>query len=183
MSEDNSTVLFDSPPEKFCPKCKAWKGIDQFYRINKNGRTKVFDRKTGIKRDKRTHTSWCVVCRMVKTHADRKRQKESGENVVINKRWYGNARKRVLKTRYGMTVEEYDLMVSSQQGLCAICGNPETTKHEKGSVKRLSVDHDHKTGKRRDLLCHNCNCGLGRFLDDPIRLEKAAEYLRRHGIQ
>jgi hypothetical protein len=180
VAENHSTVLWDVPPEKFCPKCRSWKILDKFYRLNNKPGTKIKDRKTGEMRDKRTHTSWCIDCRLVKSHYERKKLRESGEQAIINKRWYKNVRKRVLRSRYGMTPEEYDAMLKTQNGVCAICSQPETTKHKKGTAKSLSVDHDHKTGKRRDLLCHNCNCGLGRFMDDPIRLENAAAYLRRH---
>lgn len=76
--------------------------------------------------------------------------------------------------RYGLTTEEYDAMVIAQDNKCAICGNPSTTH------KNLTIDHDHKTGKVRELLCQNCNSGMGHFKDDPDRLIAAAKYLRRH---
>jgi hypothetical protein len=50
---------------------------------------------------------------------------------------------------------------------CVICGSEET----------LVVDHDHKTGKVRGMLCNHCNRGLGHFRDDPTLLEFAAQYL------
>lgn len=50
---------------------------------------------------------------------------------------------------------------------CVICGSEE----------RLVVDHDHKTGKIRGMLCNHCNRGLGHFRDDPTLLEFAAQYL------
>jgi|GraSoi_2013_60cm_1033757.scaffolds.fasta_scaffold11992_2 hypothetical protein len=66
--------------------------------------------------------------------------------------------------------EDYHSAYTQQGGRCAICGNP-----PKG--KRLTVDHDHATGKFRGLLCARCNFGLGWFQDDPDRLRSAAEYL------
>ena len=74
--------------------------------------------------------------------------------------------------KYGITLEDYNKMLSEQGGVCAICG-----KKEKGN-KRLAVDHDHDTGKIRGLLCGNCNIGLGSYNDDPATLIKAASYLR-----
>jgi hypothetical protein len=58
-------------------------------------------------------------------------------------------------------------MVSKQGGICAICRE---TKIDR-------IDHDHKTGKVRGLLCHCCNAALGLFRDLPDRLRAAAEYL------
>jgi hypothetical protein len=79
-----------------------------------------------------------------------------------------------LKRMFGMSIEEYDEKLVNQGGVCQICGL------ECISGKRLAVDHDHKTGKIRDLLCSNCNGGLGKFQDNPELLIKAADYLRKH---
>ncbi len=78
-----------------------------------------------------------------------------------------------IKTKYGISLEDRDMMRVSQGGLCAICGEPPTGAH-------LAVDHCHVTGKIRQLLCTNCNIGLGQFKDSSDILEKAAAYLRRH---
>lgn len=67
----------------------------------------------------------------------------------------------------------------AQGGRCAICGIDERTA-PKG---RLHVDHDHRTGVVRALLCGNCNAGLGQFKDDPHLCEIAAAYLRSHQDQ
>jgi hypothetical protein len=72
--------------------------------------------------------------------------------------------------QYGFTVEEYEDLLASQQGVCAICGGPP-------GARSLHVDHDHQTGENRGLLCHNCNIGLGNFRDDPDLLLAAAAYL------
>ena len=75
---------------------------------------------------------------------------------------------------YGLTVEQYDTMLLEQNGVCAICLNP-----EKSSSKTfLSIDHDHKTGKIRGLLCDNCNKGLGHFYDNSSLLYNAINYLK-----
>lgn len=74
--------------------------------------------------------------------------------------------------RYGITVEEYDGLLSRQGGVCAICRQPCRTG------QRLTIDHDHDTGAIRGLLCRNCNAGLGNFNDDPGQLERALAYLR-----
>ena len=56
---------------------------------------------------------------------------------------------------------------------CQICGRPEETM-----TRSLAIDHDHKTGKVRGLLCHQCNRGLAHYRDNPELLEAAAKYLR-----
>ena len=82
-----------------------------------------------------------------------------------------------LKRSYGLTVEQYEAMVSVQGGKCAICGKvPGNTSHIDG---RLHVDHCHDTDRVRDLLCTGCNKGIGQFGDDPELLEKAIAYLRK----
>lgn len=78
-----------------------------------------------------------------------------------------------LKNNYGITINDYNAISSKQDGKCAICG-----KHQSDMKRRLDVDHDHKTGRIRGLLCTNCNIGMGKFLDDEYLLLKAAEYLR-----
>lgn len=82
----------------------------------------------------------------------------------------GGSRTYHLKRRYGITAEDADAMLEAQGGVCAIC-LVATASH---------VDHDHATGKVRELLCFNCNGGLGQFKDDPDVLRAAAEYVERH---
>lgn len=83
----------------------------------------------------------------------------------------GGSRKYHLKRRYGITLDEFDALLAKQGSLCPIC------------LKRPAahVDHDHRTGKVRGILCEMCNGGLGQFRDDPETIERAIEYLERHG--
>ena len=82
------------------------------------------------------------------------------------------ARNEQLLAKYGITEEIYEKILVAQKGVCAICGN-----HQR--YKRLAVDHDHKTGQVRGLLCENCNRGLGRFFDSTFRLRNALSYLEK----
>ena len=84
-----------------------------------------------------------------------------------------------LRSKYGMTVADYDRMMVAQGGVCAICRRPETARHN-GSVKRLAVDHCHASGRVRGLLCFNCNYAVGHMGEDPLRLRAAASYIEAH---
>ena len=81
-------------------------------------------------------------------------------------------RKYDLKSKYGITHEDYARMLEDQNGLCGICARTEILSH-----KTLAVDHDHKTGRVRGLLCHMCNRSLGQFGDDLVGLMRVIAYL------
>lgn len=71
---------------------------------------------------------------------------------------------------FGITLEEYELRLTAQNGVCAICqGEP--------GYRSLHVDHCHTTGKIRSLLCYNCNRGLGHFQHNPDLLIEAGAYM------
>ena len=90
-------------------------------------------------------------------------------------------RKSYLKDRYGITQEIYDKLLHDQHGVCAICNQQETRVNGLSrQINSLSVDHNHKTGKVRALLCHLCNSALGKFQDSSDILRKAADYLDSH---
>jgi len=76
-----------------------------------------------------------------------------------------------LKYVFNITLEEYNIMLQKQEGVCAIC------EKECITGKNLCVDHNHTSGKIRGLLCDRCNNGLGRFDDDIELLKKAIKYL------
>jgi Recombination endonuclease VII len=79
---------------------------------------------------------------------------------------------RILRKKYGLSLEQYQEMLKEQDGKCYCCGDPPT-----GHKTLLAVDHCHKTGTVRRLLCDRCNRAIGLFKDDPSILRRAAEYL------
>lgn len=86
--------------------------------------------------------------------------------------------KRKLVKRYGINEEIYQQILKKQEGKCAICGSKKATPIDyKNAPQRLAVDHCHKTGKVRGLLCFSCNRALGYLKDDITLLKKAIEYL------
>jgi hypothetical protein len=81
-----------------------------------------------------------------------------------------------MRRLYGFSVERRLALLADQHYRCAICG------YVQGSDcnRRLSVDHDHVTGRVRGLLCTRCNSAIGHMMDDPVRLRDAAAYIERH---
>jgi hypothetical protein len=71
----------------------------------------------------------------------------------------------------------YDEMLQKQGGVCALCRRPESKLRKDGTPMNLSVDHCHKTGKIRGLLCYRCNVALGFLEDDVETLGRAIKYL------
>ena len=81
---------------------------------------------------------------------------------------------RQLKSHYNITIDEYDNLLKSQNGKCAICGI------SFGVNMPPHIDHDHNTNKVRGLLCFGCNIGIGNLKDDISILKNAIEYLYKH---
>ena len=81
-----------------------------------------------------------------------------------------------LKSLYGVTLDDYDRMAEQQGHKCAICNSEDP----RGNGSRFAVDHDHKTGRVRGLLCGPCNMGIGKLGDDIALLTAAIEYLKDH---
>ena len=84
-------------------------------------------------------------------------------------------RKGHLKSKYKMTIEEFDKRLLNQKGLCAIC--------EKllSDTKYICIDHNHETGAVRGILCKPCNSAIGFLKDSPKLLEAAKMYIEKDG--
>lgn len=83
-------------------------------------------------------------------------------------------RERELPKTYGITVAEYESLLLSQAGVCALCERP------CASNRRLAVDHDHDTGRVRGLLCISCNQALGKLGDSAEAIARVIHYLEAH---
>jgi len=130
---------------KYCKSCDTTKPIDDFYLRNKTSMVRH---------------STCKEC-------DKKRVKENHDPVA-----YRNAE---LQRRYGITQQDYEVMIAEQNNQCAICNTTEPGgRHNRGY---FVVDHCHTTGKVRKLLCNNCNTALGLVGDNTHILQKMIEYL------
>ena len=116
-----------------------------------------------FKKDKRIKRGYYKICKVCAATYSREK--------YLNNGWVGFGKWR--NKREPFSHESYLQMLEEQQGCCAICRQKELSKKT-----RLFVDHDHKTGKIRGLLCHKCNAGLGMFSDSIDFLLKASQYLR-----
>lgn len=106
----------------------------------------------------------------------RKRREALNANA---RRWRANnpekAKNSYYRYQYGITLEQYNQMLLTQGNVCAIC-----RKGESVLGRSLCVDHDHKTGKPRGLLCLDCNSGIGHLKDDTSYLLRAIKYLNNN---
>ena len=141
--------------KKKCPKCKTVKALKAFSK----------SRNPGHAGGRAPHCKLCA--------------KEIQPEVAPEARhlYYQNRksrqRNRHLKRCFGISLDEYNLMLSAQNGLCAICGGID-------SGKQLAVDHCHTTLKVRSLLCGRCNPAVG-FVRTAQIARKIAEYLEKYG--
>lgn len=93
-----------------------------------------------------------------------------------------NGRDKIYQNKYGITLEQYNEMLEKQLHACAICKEPEY-QISWGKTKRLAVDHCHKTGRVRGLLCQRCNTTLGRYEDDLYVWENFVSYLSSFEVE
>ena len=123
----------------------------------------------------------CILCKQLLSTTDfnkDSRRKDGLRSYCRNcyKEKYGTKEKKreqMLFYTYGLTTEMYEELLKKQNNGCAICGKPP-------KKKPLSVDHCHKTGKVRGLLCQKHNVAIGLFNDDPALFDVAKQYLKQH---
>lgn len=157
---------------KVCTKCKIAKSVDLF----------VLDkyRKDGL-------SCRCKDCRNTyynnyyknnpeKALEKNKKQKENRKNFYNSEKGIVSSRKAHLKTKFGITLEEYNKLSEKQNHVCQICGKTEMNSKN----KVLCIDHNHNTGEIRGLLCGLCNTALGNFLDKKELLINAIKYLEKY---
>lgn len=91
-----------------------------------------------------------------------------------SKKWYNSKKQieRLMIARNGINSDKYNKILVKQGGKCAIC--------RQTPIKKLFIDHCHKSKKVRGLLCHHCNTGLGMFKDSIRTIINANKYLTKH---
>lgn len=163
---------------KQCTKCKSNKNIDKFGKckarkdgLNSRCKQCYNDRYISLRDDilRRARQLYPLKKEKKKLYDRQRRDKLKMAGV---EQFTENKRSEHYKSRYGITIVQYNQMFLSQNGRCAICDISQSE-----ISKRLAVDHCHVTGNVRKLLCDGCNKGLGHFKDNPELLQKAISYL------
>jgi len=143
------------PTMKMCTVCKIAKPFEDFYDGYKA-------KKQQYATNRKYPHSRCKDCdhARVRIYHKNNRDKVTKQQLISHRR-----------REYGLTEEQYNSMILSQNNMCAICNKP--------SDKTLHIDHDHKTNKVRGLLCSNCNTGIGLFKENVESFANAIKYLTK----
>lgn len=193
----------DRNGERCCRDCGKWKPLDQFcsgvkrpsgYGSYCKDCYNVRSKASYAKRVEEKHGRqvvpprvvpeghrYCPDCKSIKPFADFPHNRSgrggygryclpchNARGKEVKQRLHGSEREYLLRHRYGIGQADFDEMLAEQGGVCAICGR-EDPQH---------VDHDHRDGHVRGILCFNCNGGLGQFRDSPVFLAEAITYLK-----
>ncbi len=137
---------------KECPSCKTTKPIAKFH----------------VQRERPDgHSRKCIEC-----FQKRREELAASRSCLDNRHWH-------MTRSYGITLAQFNQMIADQHSRCAIC--QELLDLHENSKLRFNVDHDHRTSKVRQILCHSCNTMLG-AVEHPGFLPRALEYLKKHGV-
>ncbi|MEH0821176.1 MULTISPECIES: endonuclease VII domain-containing protein [unclassified Micromonospora] len=179
-----------NPLDEFCASSERPSGRGSYCKPCVNARSKAsyakrvkqrYDREVKTPREVPDGHRFCADCGTVKPVADFPRNRSDSTGYATyckpchnhrtretKQRLYGGDREYHLRRRYGVGEKEFQELLAEQGGVCAICRRPDP-EH---------LDHDHRTGWVRGILCFNCNGGLGQFKDNADVLARAITYLR-----
>lgn len=151
------------PSSRICSSCKLEKPCSEFWKNKKN----VHGLQSG-----------CKDCHRASFKLWKSNNLERYKGLVTklnsDRRERGYYREWHLRSKFGITVDQYKEILNSQGGGCAICRSTFPARRQS-----FHIDHDHLTGEIRGLLCHNCNRGIG-YLQDSIEiLQKSIQYLSK----
>ena len=157
------------------------------YAENKNGirDNKSADRKANRSEERKTQRAYIENNREKVNARRREYYRKNAEKIKpgFKARYYSDKDAHTdarLKRKFGITLEDYNAMFALQKGSCAVCGTKQKIKDKHGNLRRLAVDHDHKTGKVRQLLCSPCNTSIGLIKENVKTLNKMIEYIKKH---
>jgi hypothetical protein len=164
--------------KKVCSECGDTKPLSDFHRNRKSrdGHTVICKpcacertRKWKEANPERVREGWD---KWAKSDAGRRAHRQAMQRYLQTEKGKAYNRAKVrrseIKAKYGLTVQEYEAILSRG---CAICGSKE---------EQMNLDHCHSTGEVRDALCGGCNRGLGQFRDNSENLIRAAAYIEAH---
>ena len=165
------------PDHKICQRCQQDLPASNFY-ISKRGGKRLY------------LSTYCRTCHQIVNKLDNQiwhsnnHERDAEKARERTRKWYRNhpeanqakGWKDHLWQRFGITPEQYDSLVRKQEGKCAVCGK---IPGGSGRSRRLIVDHDHKRGKVRGLLCYSCNNMIGYLETYPELLPLIEDYLKK----
>jgi hypothetical protein len=169
-AEDFARFIASNGALKWCPACEQLLAVAEFHK-NRRAWDGLYDRCKSCNAE--AMAAWHRERQQDPAYREKKRQRQAewraalraeGRATVMNKKYS-------LKQLYGMSLEQFEIMLTAQGNCCAICLCSFVKSED------AHVDHDHDTGYVRGLLCTSCNNGLGRFRDSPAVLRRAADYL------
>lgn len=178
---------------KVCSKCGLLKPLSEYY-YNKKQKYYPNACKVCLNAAGRLHRAKnkekVAGAKKIYRNKNRERIAEWSRNYYAsNKEYYSKYRQDNIRKRkstrlireYKITIEDYEKLLLEQGGVCAICKKSETIIEKSTNVIRpLAVDHDHKTGKIRGLLCGRCNQAIGLIHDCPVTAKAMSDYLIEH---
>ncbi len=172
---------------KTCSKCNVKKSLDSFScrKLSKDGLDywcKCCKRQYESEKSHKplydcNYKKTCSSCEVIKDAEDFYIDKRILDGLESLCKTCSKVKKRnfEIKRQYGINQQEYEELLYKQNNQCAICSSSVPGSKR---ISRFSIDHCHKTGKIRGLLCNSCNNGLGRFKDNTTLLYKAINYLK-----
>lgn len=148
-----------SDGQKHCARCDSWLALGNYHR------------------NKRQWDGLHAYCKQCMAAGSLRRYENERDRLLALGRIYRakNRRKRNdarMRSRFGISLEEYEIKLKQQNGLCAIC--------RKVGKKALHIDHSHRNNQNRGLLCFRCNVALGSFGDSIEILGEAISYLQKY---
>ncbi len=144
---------------KQCSRCKIIKPCEEFGK-------RQYLRKTSVCHECEARVARIRYSNNKDKIAERQRARRADNPEII--RHYN------LKRIYGISLSDWHEMFEKQGMRCAICGT------DKPLGRGWQTDHNHKTGKLRQILCHHCNSGIGHFMENPEIIRSALSYLEKH---
>jgi Recombination endonuclease VII len=152
-------------PRQYCSTCKTWKLRAEFY-----------------ERDMHRNMVRCKECTNTKTRAYAKanpmltKQRKAAWHNAIQPSGLTKNKEMHLRKGYGLSGDDFSVLLKAQGYKCGCCGGPFAANSHK---RPMHVDHDHRTGKVRGILCGGCNLILGHAKDSVEVLQRAIFYLQK----